>query len=290
MIRNVNFLNTNQYLGSQNKNCSNSQSPSKVSFGYQQQYQSPHPIRDFILTMTDDVIGLAGFNTALWAIQKFVNNDILIGKINQHFTKNITNKEQLELLARIMRRENHLDGKGGNPFVDIIKNAPLGRAYYSPEYNHVVVGKDKFSALFHELGHACEENNTKLLKLLQGGRGHYTELSLILYTLLAQRQKSNNNGSLNKSDAIIPLLAFSPELITEGAASLKGLNFLKTKIGEGADKISKATYKNISRSYATCFMTYLFIPVSIILLDLLRNGANNARQRKMIVKKNQFYA
>ncbi|MDD3437443.1 MAG: hypothetical protein PHC64_09865 [Candidatus Gastranaerophilales bacterium] len=70
-------------------------------------------------------------------------------------------------------------------------------------------------------------------------------------------------------------MAFSPELITEAKASLEGIKFLKKT------NISKAALHNIKMSYLTCFATYLFIPVSIMLIDAVRNSANKARQRKI---------
>jgi len=75
---------------------------------------------------------------------------------------------------------------------------------------------------------------------------------------------------LSRSTLIVPLLAFSPELITEYKASSYGLKFLKEKLKEG--RIDERTFKNIKRSYITCFGTYLFFPVSIILMELLLSG------------------
>jgi hypothetical protein len=82
---------------------------------------------------------------------------------------------------------------------------------------------------------------------------------------------------LNKNDWAIPLIAFSPELITEAKASQIGIKFLKEKMMEG--KLDKSVFKNIKKSYLTCFSTYLFIPVSIMLIDAIRNSANKNVQK-----------
>ena len=110
-----------------------------------------------------------------------------------------------------------------------------------------------------------------------------TWLALGLYTLMAQRPKNPYEDKspgpiakvknfLTKNDYVIPLLAFSPELITEFKASQYGLKFLKSKVKDGA--IDKALFNKIKKSYITCFSTYLFIPVSIMLVDALRNSVN----------------
>lgn len=275
MINGLNMTNINNSSTNKVEN----KTRSDIRFGDRDKSQSYHPIRDMALVLTNDLVGLAGVNSVLWAMQKFVNEDILIGKINEHFTKKIGEREKLVPLAHEMWQKKGLAGK-----VTVDLNQP-GQAYFTHEKNKVVVGPEKHSALFHELGHAVEENNTKIFKKLQRGRGNYTAISLLLYTLLAQREKSNGNS---KSDAIIPLLAFSPELITEAKATREGLKFLKSKIGEGANMISKSTYKNIKRSYLTCFGTYLFIPISIMLIESLRKSADKAIQRRA-ERKNGFY-
>ena len=101
--------------------------------------------------------------------------------------------------------------------------------------------------------------------------------------MIAQREKNPYDDKrpgpiakvknfLNKNDYVIPLIAFSPELITEFKASQYGLKFLKGKVKEGA--IEKSLFNKIKKSYITCFSTYLFIPVSIMLVDALRNSVN----------------
>lgn len=284
MIQSVNAGNPN-YLASNanNKKCPKfAKSNLKVSFGDYEKQSPFQPVKDAIVTLTDGVLGLVGFNAALWYIQSFVNGNILSGKINQYFTKNIPSEDK----ANFIKLAEEMNKKVPN--VRMITDAQNGQAFFDHAENLVVVGKDQHSALFHEFGHAIEENSTKIFKWLQRNRGHYTFLALALYTLLAQREKpydvyEDDNKSFGKkiknffsrSDAIVPILAFSPELITEAKASLEGLKFLK-------GKVSDVAYKNISKSYLTCFSTYLFIPLSIILLDSIRNEANKIRQRKIM--------
>lgn len=280
----ANFADTNMR---KNKNTG------KVSFGYRDDDYTPHPVRDLFLTLTNDMVGLVGINTALWWVQNFVNGKILVGKINKHFTDKIKDNNKLKKLAFEMREYHELhdgpqkvnmkfDGKPGEAFYTHVGNNIIPA-------NSVVVGKNNYSSLFHELGHAVEENKTNIFKKLQRFRGNYTILALGLYALLSQNKKpqstlnkSKNQGIgakiknfLSKSNAIIPILAFSPELITEAKASIEGLKFLKTKISN-----KSALYKNIRASYFTCFLTYLFVPVSIMLMDSLQRSVEKRIQRK----------
>lgn len=306
MINSINSYGVNNsYKNFDDKNTSKSnQARANVAFGDNYQSDPLQGLKDMAVTLTNDMVGLFGVNAALMAIQRFVNGKVLIGKINKHFTKNITEVDnaKLDKLADDMLEEYKLN-KG--PQKVIRNEGALGEAYYTHvggEHvlpNSIVVGKDQMSSLFHEIGHAVEENKTTLLKHLQRFRGHYTELSLGLYMLMSMREKKNdgyqdkNQGIgdkikhfLSHSDALIPLLAFSPELITEAKASMYGLKFLKGKVKDGS--IEKSLFKNIKRSYLTCFATYLFIPVSIMLVDAIRNSANKVIQRRH-AEQSQYY-
>lgn len=300
MINSVNIGNISNFSAksTDTQSCKNSFSPTRnMSFGHEDEYKS-HPIRDLFVTITDDFVGLVGFNAALWWLQDFVNGKLLVGKINKHFTNKIKDNDELEKLARQMLNENKLDRNDAKHVHLKLDGAP-GQAFYTHvgngstiKPNSIVVEKNNYSSLFHEIGHAIEENKTNVFKWLQRGRGNYTILSLALYTLLSQNQKPQNyddddenqgiggkiRNFLSKSNAVIPLLAFSPELITEGKASQTGLKFLKEKLGKG--EITKELYKNIRRSYLTCFATYLFIPVSIMLMDSLQRSAEKVRTKK----------
>lgn len=250
-------------------------------------------IQSGLLSLTDGLLGLVGFNAALWFIQSFVNGKLLIGKINKHYTKGINNPEQLHALAEEMKE------KRGLQEVKIFTNGAEGDAFHTsarietPQRiipaNSVVIGKDQYSSLFHELGHAQIETKTTFLKWLQRGRGNYAIIALALYALMNQNRtvdpyEKEQRGVLSKifhsiisPTVLVPLAAFSPELITEAMASKYGLQFLKEKVKDG--KITKELFSKIKKSYITCFSTYLFIPVSIILMDALINGVRREEQK-----------
>lgn len=302
IINNVNSLNNyNISVGNtEKKTCANKfQNKQNVPFGDSEGSQNPFSsIKDALLILTNSAVGLAGFNTVLAAMQKFINGKVLIGKINNHFTKNITSEENKKLfkLATEMNEGTgqKLEGKG----VKILTDGAKGEAYYTHQGNFVRVGKGENAPLFHELGHAIEENCTNIFKKMQRFRGHYSELSLALYFLMSLRPKKKDYNQdpqnqtfgdkvknfFSKSDAVIPLLAFSPELITEGKASLEGLKFLKGTLGKDS-----TLYKNIKKSYITCFLTYLFVPVSIMLLEMLRKSADKAAQKHNVQQSPYYY-
>lgn len=289
MISSVNFCNTASNIvpslnsKNKNRNCSDTASSCKnVAFGDSEYPQSPFQgVKDTIANITNGFVGLIGVNAAIWALQDLVNGKLLVGKINKHFTSKINDEAQITKLASEMWHEKGLDK--GEKEVHFYTGAPE-EAYYTHvgneriKPNSIVTGKNTCSSLFHELGHAVEENNTKFFKLLQRGRGNYTILALGLYTLMSQDKKNDDF-----SDAAIPLLAFSPELITEGKASMEGLKFLKEKIGKASP-----LYKNIRSSYLTCFLTYLFVPLSIIIVDGIRNEASKAMQRRQLRKEGYY--
>lgn len=246
---------------------------------YAEENQSPlSRLKHSIVRLTDDVVGLVGFNAALWWLQNVVSGKILVGKINKHFTKDLPNNKLINLAEDMLEKEKGLNN------LDVEITGKSGEAYYSHvadgelPANRVRVGHDSVSSLFHEIGHAKIENKSFLMKNLQRFRGHYTPLSLALYALLSGNKKDGQ-----RHDWVIPLLAFSPELITEGMASHHGLKFLKEKVK--LKQLERPVFNKIRNSYLTCFGTYLFVPVSIILLDAIRNGAQKERHRRKMARR-----
>lgn len=306
MINSVSF-NTNRASTqrAQNKGVMPDLSRRNLSFGYGEQNNSfLDNVKYGFATLTNDVVGLVGFNALLWWIQSKVNGDLLVGKIHKHYTDKITDEEKakFEPLAQDMLKIEHMDS--GEHKVNVHTSPEYtGKAYFTERGNHVVVGPDNLGALYHEIGHAKIENNTTILKALQRFRGHYTPIALALYALMSTNRKQIYNpfglpqeqgfgdkvkNFFSRSSLLIPLIAFSPELITEAMASKYGMNFLKKQVD--AKKIPAALRKNIGKSYLACFGTYLFIPVSIILMEIMQNSlekeVNKLRQKRMA---NQYY-
>lgn len=299
----INSINLNGYSSVKNQNNVGNKKPdlssNKLSFGDYYYYQDENifdKLRNGFLSLTSSVMGLVGFNAALWFIQEKVNSNLLIGKINKHYTDKIKDDGLLKKMSEEMLKKHKL--------TDTVSNATgaNGEAYYTAIGNKIVIGKDKASALFHEIGHAVIENNTTILKKLQNFRGNYSILALALYALMPQHRTPNYDmygrrkregifekikNLITNPTVIIPLVAFSPELITEAKASKIGLKFLKEKVKSGA--IENSLYKNIKKSYLTCFATYLFIPISIIIMDSLQNSVDRYRERRRMRQEQYYY-
>lgn len=141
-------------------------------------------------------------------------------------------------------------------------------AHFDPLNKEIRVSKNTLLSIPHEIGHAVQEHSTKFLKRLQRSRGNYTIIALILYGL--GRSKSNEpegkesligklRNTLYKYNLLVPLLAFSPELITEFEASRLGLEYMKKA------KVPPKLLSAARKHYAVAFCTYLALPAFAIL-------------------------
>lgn len=163
---------------------------------------------------------------------------------------------------------------------------PAGQnAYFDPNNNIIRVTKDTLISLPHEIGHAVEEHGSKVFKFLQRNRGNATILALVLYGL-GRSKPTNKKGEqtpvrkfqniLYKFNSLVPLIAFSPELITEFKASKIGIDYIKEYAKNiqiqlkqnSADKVlaqkltdTKTILKAAKKHYAIAFCTYLALPV-----------------------------
>ena len=241
-------------------------------------------------TTTDAIFTIIALTCGIKVLQKYVNSKFLVNFLNKRFNNKLQDFKQFENLAEKMKKEHNLDKKNVKIFI-----TKGDDAYYTTDGNKIVVGEELKSALFHELGHAVIENNTRLLSILQNGRGQYNNIALLLNTIMMgntvkadknknkkEKQHTQKNGIqkfLQKYPSIIPLIAFSPELITEIGASTYGLKFLKKEVKSG--NLPKKVFNNILKSYLTCFSTYFFIPVSIVFVNHLNKKLTKTQHLKI---------
>lgn len=238
-----------------------------------------------------------GFGIGLVMLRKLVNEKLLL-KLYSSFSKKVKDTEKIKELALKMRKEHGLEN------IVPFEYGQNGEAYF--EHNksgqRIVLGKDSLTAAFHELGHAVIENKTKLLKEFQDTRGIEATGAITLYMLIEslkfnQRNEQNNNSnsrkkipqkesfkeklynSILKYSEVVPLLIYSPELISEAGATKFGLKFLKKELK--SQNINKNFYKNIRNNYIAAFSTYLFIPLSLIVMSTIERHV----QSKIITAK-----
>ncbi len=214
------------------------------------------------------------------------------GKImGQYLSKNrkLDDKEILDTSLNMLKDKGLLndpqqfairDGslfRGQNAKLDLIIENDGSKAYFDHMNKQICVTKKTLLALPHEIGHAVQENCTTFLKKLQRSRGMYAYLAMFLYGM--GRKKSNDPNAeqtttgklrniLYKYSLGIPLLAYSPELITEFQASKIGIKYLKDA------KVSKSLLSAAKKHYAVAFCTYLALPLFAIMDAFIFKKAN----------------
>lgn len=220
------------------------------------------------------------------ALQKWSNNFF-----SNYFSKHPdVNKDELIIINNKMLADKIKESKNSafkNIHVEIAKSGQ--DAYFDHINNRIRVTMDTLISLPHEIGHAVQEHSTKIFRTLQRNRGNYTILALLLYGI-GRSKPTNKKGEkttfskiqnlLYKYNVIVPLLAFSPELITEFKASQIGIDYLKNYTKEVETQLkkkptnkslmqkaanSKSILKAAKKHYAIAFCTYLSLPVFTML-------------------------
>lgn len=226
-----------------------------------------------------------------WSSKFFTNyfskkNDIDVSEMKNIAVNMLKDKKLMEQPTLVQYKDGQVYKDVGDlKKLELIIEDNGQNAHFNPMNKEIRVSKNTLLSIPHEIGHAVEEHGTKFLKQLQRNRGNYTTLALMLYGL--GREKSTNKkgketfigkiqNTIYKYKMLIPLLAFSPELITEIAASKIGLNYIRTHIQnlknkpaiienlksiEASEKILKAAKKH----YAIAFCTYLALPIFAVL-------------------------
>lgn len=227
---------------------------------------------------------------ALWSNKLFTN----------YFSKHPdVDKNELLKISKNMLKDKINETKDSN-FKNIkLEIAQAGQdAYFDHANNRIKITKDTLISMPHEIGHAVQEHGSKFFRMLQRNRGSYTFLALLLYGL-GRNKPTNNKGEqttwtkfqniLYKYNILVPLLAFSPELITEFKASKIGIDYLKQHVKNIEDKIkqtkankslnqqltnSKNILKAAKKHYAIAFCTYLALPLFAMLDNLIFKEAS----------------
>lgn len=239
------------------------------SMSYYQPYYPASEYFDEYSTSDSD----AAANTGIIFLAGLAIREALSKFSNDFFSKYLSKKRDIDPneiieISKKMIKDKGLDKKGLR--CEVFEKG--NDAYFSHLENKIKVTKDTLLALPHEIGHAVEEHNTKILKKLQRFRGQYAMLALILYGLGRDKSSDPNSQNttigkirnfLHKYNLLVPLAAFSPELITEFSASKIGIDYLKKA------NASKALISAAKKHYAAAFCTYLSLPVFAIMDNLI---------------------
>ncbi len=143
-------------------------------------------------------------------------------------------------------------------------------ACYLPNANKIITpNKSLQTSVFHEMGHALNNNGGVILKSLQKMRGVAATIpaTILLISLLNKRKTTDET---NKNDSVIQkgadfvkrnagkltALAFLPMVAEEGIASLRGQGIAKNLVKDGS--LTKELFKKVKLTNLGGFSSYVF--------------------------------
>lgn len=147
-------------------------------------------------------------------------------------------------------------------------------ACYLPNANKIILpDKALQTSVFHEMGHALNNNGGKLLKNLQKLRPlAMTVPAVILMVSLLNKRKTTDEKSDNKIQNLfdgikknagkITALAMLPMVAEEGIASLRGDKIARNLVKDG--KLTKNLLKQIRKTNALGFASYALVAITTV--------------------------
>lgn len=233
-------------------------------------------------------VGTAGTLTvAQWFVKK-------LSEVCAHLLmagKEFTSGENVKKVATAMKEKNGL--KANIHFIDnankhLLKDKfPMlansldtvanGRnAFYAHMKDIAVAPKSRPSLILHELGHAINNEKSKLFKGLQKCRiiGYNAPAILLLANHFFSKPKNDGEETfLEKHAGKIGFAAFLPTIIEEGAASIRGINAAKQTLGKNVNLGA------LKRNYFFAWMTYLLAGIGMgIASKLAVSGRNETKE------------
>ena len=188
-------------------------------------------------------------------------------KISTVNTIELTQKFFESIDKDISRKVNDIiNGNNAGFFSKVIQEGPLlthkNKTFYMKNNSVLLPQKKLLPVGFHELGHAMNYNFSKIGKLLQNSRKISKPLAVIigLYSLLTTTTPKSKYRNLTTGEKTtnfirenagkLAFLAFTPMLIEEGMATLKGQKW--------ANKLlDKDTAKQVFKCNKTAYLSYL---------------------------------
>ncbi|MDD3419066.1 MAG: hypothetical protein PHE78_00535 [Candidatus Gastranaerophilales bacterium] len=245
-----------------------------LNYGHGSYYQNNYPTQ----TRSDEsqvalsVAELAGASILIQQASKYLAHKLGQGD-------EFTSFDNVKKISDKMLSENGLKGKIDVGFlddankIDYIKKygsqmtdsfetvAKGGNAFYMDGAKLAVAPKAKPSLMLHELGHAINASKGKFMRFLQKSRGWATAVPTALLMLNGAMGQSNDGKKnfVEKNAGLIGFAAFTPTIIEEGLASLRGVNAAKKFLGKGA-KLGA-----LKRNYALAWGTYILAGLGLAL-------------------------
>ncbi len=202
-------------------------------------------------------------------VKKFITKKVDKNSINETETlvKNLIKYDKKDLKALNAMAEEIGGDKIIAKFQALIFKEGAN-ACYLPHANKIITpDKSLQTSVFHEMGHALNNNGGMLLKVLQKARplAKITPAIILLIAILNKRKttdKPKENDSklqkgadfVKKNAGILTGLSFVPMILEEGIASLRGQKIAKnlTKTGE----LSKELFKKVKLTNLCGFTSY----------------------------------
>lgn len=160
--------------------------------------------------------------------------------------------------------------------------------------NRILDNLDKFSlSVFHEMGHAHNFHNSKILKVLQkcNGYGPYVTTLVALSAIFTRKSKpeDNENNKLSVMQKVknfvrdnagkLTFLAMTPALIEEGVASFKGNKWAKKALDP---TLAKKVFKVNNLGYLSYALSTAILVASTTLLVKLKDNLFEKYQNKAL--------
>ena len=199
--------------------------------------------------------------------------------------KNSSNKEQIAKLQALIFKE------GNN-------------ACYLPKANKIITpDKSLQTSVFHEIGHALNNNGGIILKTLQKARPISTKVpGLILLISLFNKRKATDKPQKNDSKiqkgadfvkrnaGILTAISFMPMVLEEGIASIRGQKLAKTLVK--SKDLSKDIFKKIKITNLYGFTTYslaaiagyIGVKLAIKVKDTIQTNYENEQKANLLKK------
>lgn len=170
-------------------------------------------------------------------------------------------------------------------------------AAFFPKTNKIILPEKLLqTSVFHEMGHALNCNDGKILKLLQKSRyvSKFAPIVILMISLLNKRKTTDepsNNKSVRILDGIkknagkLTTLAMLPTVLEEGIASLRGDKIARGLVKDG--KLTKEILNKVRLNNVIGFATYVLSVVATVLSTKLAIKFKDNIQKKYETKKIQ---
>lgn len=150
------------------------------------------------------------------------------------------------------------------------------------------------TSVFHEMGHALNNNGGKILKYLQMARPLANKLpGIILTASLLNKRKTTDKPSDNKAEKVLDgvkknagkltVLAMLPMVLEEGIASIRGDKIARNLVKDG--KLTKELLKKVRLTNAAGFCSYTLLLATTALSTKLAIKVKDGIQEKYELKK-----